>query len=119
LCILRAKYLNNIEMKPKLIQNTKKLKKLTTQLPLRRYVKSLMKAYYKKTPQNKTEQVNIYDHMIIEAEHALLEATIEFYNNNKRISAKILGMAPWTLHTKLVYYDIYVLLLRKDHPKDD
>lgn len=84
--------------------NAEKLKEITTDLPLREHVKSLMTTYYKNMVTNGTTPENIYEMIMEEAELPLIESTMEYTGQNQSTSANILGLNRGTFRKKLSHY---------------
>tara|TARA_Y100000996_G_scaffold413955_1_gene403526 strand:- start:551 stop:817 length:267 start_codon:yes stop_codon:yes gene_type:complete len=87
------------------LKNKKKSFDSYSKSPLKNEVKKAMKRYFHQLDQ-KNIPINVYQLVLKEIEPPLLNAVMEFANNNQSKAAKILGINRTTLRTKLKKYNI-------------
>ena len=75
-----------------------------TDLPLRDHIKSVVSTYYKNMVDQDVTPENVYELVMSEVELPLIEATMEYTNNNQSTAASILGINRGTFRKKLAYY---------------
>lgn len=73
-------------------------------LPLRDHVKQVMSNYYRNITEQGVSPEGVYQLFMEEVELPLIEATIEYTNNNQSTAAKTLGLNRGTFRKKLSYY---------------
>ena len=73
--------------------------------PLKDEVRKAMKRFFNQLDQKNTP-INVYQLVLNEVEPPLLDAVMQFSNNNQSKAARILGLNRTTLRTKLKKYNI-------------
>ena len=73
--------------------------------PLKDEVRKAMKRYFNQLDE-KNMPINVYELVLKEVEHPLLESVMRFANNNQSKASRILGINRTTLRTKLKKYNI-------------
>jgi Fis family transcriptional regulator len=71
-------------------------------VPLRDHVVSVLDTYFENMKGETPE--NLYNLVLSEVEHPLLEAVMKFTNNNQSQAAQILGINRGTFRKKLAFY---------------
>ncbi|MDO8953763.1 MAG: DNA-binding transcriptional regulator Fis [Gammaproteobacteria bacterium] len=71
-------------------------------VPLRDHVVSVLETYFDSMKGENPE--NLYNLVLSEVEHPLLEAVMKFTNNNQSQSAQMLGINRGTFRKKLAFY---------------
>jgi len=74
------------------------------QLPLADHVKTLLNNYYKNMVETGVTPENIYELVISEIEAPLIEATMEYTENNQSEASKVLALNRGTFRKKLIHY---------------
>jgi len=87
------------------LKNKKKSFDSYAKTPLRDEVSKAMRKYFNQLDQ-KNLPIDVYKLVLKEVEPPLLNAVMEFSNNNQSKAAKILGINRTTLRTKLKKYKI-------------
>jgi Fis family transcriptional regulator len=78
----------------------------TATLPLQDHVKEIVTTYYKNAIEDNMTPENVYEVVMAEVELPLIEATMEYTENNQFQAAKILGINRGTFRKKLKHYGL-------------
>ena len=74
----------------------------SSDLPLRDHIFNVLKTYFANMEGEVPE--NVYELVMNEVEHPLIEATMQYTKNNQSSAAKILGINRGTFRKKLAFY---------------
>jgi Fis family transcriptional regulator len=86
--------------------STKPEIKSHNQLPLADHVKQVVSTYFKNISDAGVTPENLYEIILSEIEAPLLEATMQYTEDNQSKAAKILGLNRGTFRKKLQHYGI-------------
>jgi Fis family transcriptional regulator len=75
-------------------------------LPLQDHVKEIVTTYYKNAVEDNMTPEKVYELVMAEVELPLIEATMEYTENNQFQAAKTLGLNRGTFRKKLKHYGL-------------